>query len=275
MVASSLAFIGVDIDTSTLDAGTARDNFRQMASDQLELFRFVSTLGSLDVLPVGAPDGIPDVDPTKILYFGNSFGSVLGSTALALAPEARAACFTVGGDDLSLIMRDSPTFHLLIKSIEPAGTTQAQMARFIAVVQGIVDPGDPLNYAPFVTQRALDGVTGWHATDVLLQEVHDDNIIPNDATSGLARALGLTQVAPVVTPVAGLASAPAPVSGNGPNGVTAGLFQFDRTGGQPADHKTLLGSAEAMGQYVAYFKSALASPPPAHPVIVNAYAPAQ
>ena len=80
-----------------------------MASDQLELFRFVTTLGSLDVLPLGAPDGIPDVDASRILYIGESFGAVLGATALALGPEAHAACLTVGGDDLSLIMRDSST----------------------------------------------------------------------------------------------------------------------------------------------------------------------
>jgi len=109
IVISTLTFLGADIDAHTLDAGIARDNFRQMASDQLELFRFVTTLGSLDVLPLGAPDGIPDVDASRILYIGESFGAVLGATALALGPEAHAACLTVGGDDLSLIMRDSST----------------------------------------------------------------------------------------------------------------------------------------------------------------------
>lgn len=270
MVVSTLSFIGADLDTRTLDPGIARDNFRQMASDQLELFRFVSTLGSLDVLPVGAPDGVPDVDPTKVLYVGNSFGAVLGSTALALAPEARAACLTVGGDDLSLVIRDSPTFHILMNTLEPSGTTRAQMARFIAVVQGVIDPGDPLNYARFVAQQPLDGVPGWHGTDVLLQEVKDDRIIPNDATAGLARALELTQVQPVAVPVASLASAPAPVSGNGPNGTTAGLFQFDQAGGQPADHETLFGMPEPVRQYVEFFRTALTS---THARIVNAYAP--
>jgi hypothetical protein len=268
MVVSTMSFIGVDLDARTLDAGIARDNFRQMASDQLELFLFVSTLGSLDVLPEGAPDGIPDVDATKVLYLGESFGAVLGSTALALGPEARAGCLTVGGDNLSLIIRDSPTFHILVKSIEPPGVTQAQLARFASIVQDIVDPGDPINYAPFVTQKALDGVPGWRGTDVLLQEVKDDNIIPNDATSGLARTLGLTQVQPVVYPVTGLSSATAPVSGNGPNGVTAGLFQFDQAGGAPADHRTIIGTPEAMKQYIAFFQSALTSP---RAQIVNAY----
>ena len=60
-----------------------RDNFRQMASDQLELVRFIQSLSTLDLLPLGAPDGVPDLDTTKILYLGHSFGSVLGGTSVA------------------------------------------------------------------------------------------------------------------------------------------------------------------------------------------------
>ena len=270
VVASTLSFLGVDLGASTLDAGIARDNFRQMASDQLELFRFISTLGALDVLPIGAPDGVPDVDPTKVVYLGNSFGAVLGSTALALAPEARAGCFTVGGADLSLVMRDSATFRILMQHIQPTGVTRAQVARFIAVVQAVVDRGDPINYAQFVAQRALDGVDHWRGTDVLLQEASGDAIIPNDATAALARALHLMQVEPLVFEVPGLASAPAPVSANGPNGVTAGLFQFDQAGGQPADHRTLFDTPEATRQYVAFLQSALAS---SRASIDDAYAP--
>ena len=267
-VTSTMAFVGVNLNTYSLDAGMARDNFRQMASDQLELFRFVESLGSLDVLPLGAPDGVPDVDPTRVVYLGESFGAVLGSTALALGPEAHAACLTVGGDDLALILRDSQTFKFLLRAIDPPGVDQEQLARFIVAAQSLVDRGDPINYAAFVNQQPLDGVPGWRGTDVLLQEVKDDTIIPNDATSGLARALGLSQVQPVVMPIAGLQSVAAPMAGNGPGGVTAGVFQFDQAGGAPAQHTTIMGTPEAIKQYTAFFQSALSSP---HPQIVNAY----
>jgi hypothetical protein len=260
MVVSTLSFLGVSLEARSIDVVRARDNFRQMASDQLALFRFVSTLGALDVLPPGAPDGVPDLDPTRVLYIGVSFGAVLGATALSLAPEARAGCLTVGGGHLASIMRDSPTFRLLMRSLEPPDATDAGRARFMVMAQGLVDPGDPVNYAPFVAGRALDGVPGWRGTDILLQEVKDDNIIPNDATAALARSLGLAQVAPVVTPVAGIPGALSPVTANGARGATVGLVQFAETGGRAAEHGTLFDSTEARGQYVDFFRSALGAP---------------
>src|SRR6185369_10343669 len=90
-IAATFSFFGVDPVTSSFDLGRARDNFRQMASDQLELVRLVNSLGSLDLLPVGAPDGVPDLDVSRILYIGHSFGSVQGPSAMALAPEIKHA----------------------------------------------------------------------------------------------------------------------------------------------------------------------------------------
>src|SRR6185369_5425014 len=88
---SIFSFFGVDTMTQTFDIGRARDNFRQMSSDQLELVRLINSLGELDLLPVGAPDGIPDLDVSRILYIGHSFGSVEGPSAMALAPEIKHA----------------------------------------------------------------------------------------------------------------------------------------------------------------------------------------
>jgi hypothetical protein len=153
-----------------------RDNFRQMAIDQLELVRLVQSLSALDVLPIGAPDGVPDLDPTRILYLGHSFGSVMGATIGALAPEIRAACWNVGGAGLLTLMRDSGLFSLIVNSFRPAGTPAADVARFFAVTQAIVDPGDPINFARFNTLEALPGVPNWKPKDVLIQEVENDNM---------------------------------------------------------------------------------------------------
>ncbi len=260
-VSSTLGFIGVDLDAKSIDVGIARDNFRQLASDQLHLFRLVSGLGALDLLPAGAPDGVPDLDPSRVFYLGVSFGAVVGSTALAFVPEAHAACLTVGGAPLGTIMRDSQTLRLLVNSILPEGATDADLSRFIAVAQGIIDSGDPVNYAPFVAGRPFPGVPGWRGTDILLQEAIDDGIIPNSASSMLARALGLVQVEPALVPVPGLSRAPSPLAAAA-DAPVRGLLQLDRADGQPTNHRTFFGTAEARRQYVDFFRSALAAPRP-------------
>src|SRR5690606_19465720 len=113
---------------------------RQMASDQLELVRLIESLGTLDLLPVGAPDGVPDLDTSRILYIGHSFGSVQGPTIMALAPEIKQAVWNVGGDGLMKLLRDSGTFGLLVNSFRPPMTPDGALGRFFAVTQAIVDP---------------------------------------------------------------------------------------------------------------------------------------
>ncbi len=266
-ITASFSFFGIDEATQSFDIGRARDNFRQMASDQLELVRLIDSLGSLDLLPVGAPDGVPDLDVSRILYIGHSFGSVQGPTIFAIAPEITQAVWNVGGDGLTTLLRDSGTFGVLVNALKPPGTADGALARFFAVTQAIVDPGDPLNFARFGTQEALAGVPGWKPRDVLLQEVIDDNIVPNSTSEALARATGLVLVDPK-RPISGLPTAPAPVTGNLASGATGAIAQFDTMdGGMTANHGGLIFSAEARAQYVAFFASGLTAahatvPPP-------------
>ena len=266
---SVTGFFAADPDTKTFDLEKVRDNFRQMASDQLELVRFIQSLATLDLLPLGAPDGVPDLDTTKILYLGHSFGSVLGPTVGALAPEIRAACWNVGGNGLTTLIRDSGLFSLFIDAFRPPGTPKADVAKFFAITQAIIDPGDPANYARFATLEPLNGVPGWRAKDVLVQEVKEDRIVPNTSTEVLARALGLAQVGPITHEVPSMTRLAAPVTGNLPSGATGGLVQFETANGTVATHGDLIFSPEAKKQYVEFFRTALAG----RATIIDAYGP--
>ncbi|MEJ7735219.1 MAG: hypothetical protein WKG00_39295 [Polyangiaceae bacterium] len=258
-VASIFGFFGIDPQTQDFDIGRARDSFRQMGSDQLELVRFIGTLGDLDVLPPGAPDGVPDLDVSRILYIGHSFGSVQGPTVFALAPEITQAVWNVGGDGIMTLIRDSQTFSLLVEALAPPGTSMPALGRFFAATQAIVDRGDPLNFARYGTLEPLPGARGWKARDVLLQEVVDDSIVPNSATEALARAAGLT-LADAARPVSGMAQASAPLQGNLQSGATGVLYQFARMNGDaPANHGELIFSDEARAQYVGFFSTGLSA----------------
>ncbi|APR81510.1 Lipase-like protein [Minicystis rosea] len=236
----AFSFFGVDPSGNSFDIARARDNFRQMTSDQLELVRFIKRLGTLDLLPVGAPDGVPDLDVSRILYIGHSFGSVQGPAIFALAPEITQATWNVGGDGLMMLLRDSSTFSLLVNSLKPPATPDGAMGRFFAVTQAIVDPGDPINFARFANQEAPPGVPDWKPRDVLLQEVINDSIVPNSTTEALARAAGLVLLDPK-SAISGLPSAKAPATGNVAGGATGGISQFDVIeGGQTAQHGELI-----------------------------------
>lgn len=256
---ATFRFFGIDPDTQVFDIEKARDNFRQMASDQLELTRFVGSLGSLDLLPIGAPDGIPDLDTSKILYIGHSFGSVQGPTIFALAPEIKQAVWNVGGAGLMTLLRDSATFGLLVDSMKPVGTADGALGRFFAMTQAIVDPGDPLNYARYGTLEGLPGVAGWEPRDVLLQEVVKDSIVPNSTSELLARTAGLVNMSPVVS-VSGLPETEGAVTGNLPGGATGVMSQWDNIeGGKVATHGELIFAPEAQAQYVKFFETGLAA----------------
>jgi pimeloyl-ACP methyl ester carboxylesterase len=261
-------FLGVDLAAKSFDVAKAGDNFRQMASDQLELVRFLGSLGQLDLLPEGAPDGVPDLDVSQVLYIGHSFGSVQGATIFAIAPELTHAVWNVGGAGLTVLLRDSPLFGLVLKGLRPPGTPDGSLGRFFAMIQAIVDPGDAANYARFAANEAPPGITGWKPRDVLLQESVPDGIVPNSSAEVLARGLGLVNQNAIAR-VSGLPGQTGAITGNLAGGATGVLAQFDRMNGDtPATHGELIFSAEAKKQYVAFFASGLAT---GHSTVQPAY----
>ncbi len=261
-------FFGVDLSENSFVIGKARDNFRQMASDQLYLVELLRSLDTLDILPPGAPDGIPDLDTSAILYIGHSFGSVQGATLFATAPEVSHAVWNVGGAGLMMLLRDSNLFSVLVDSLRPDGFSDGAVARFMAITQAIADPGDALNFARFAQLEPTPGLEAWAARDVLLQEVIDDAIVPNSTTAALARAVGV-ELMDAIVPVSGLPSVSGPVSANLLSGATGVMTQFDVVDGTAASHGELIFAPEGRAQYVEFFTTGLAdghaTVPPSYP----------
>ena len=252
---SVLGFFGVDPDTLDFDIAKARDNFRQMSLDQLALVRFMQTQADLDLLPLGAPDGKPDLDVSRFLYVGHSFGGVQGPAIFALAPEIQHAVWNVGGDGMMFILEDSPLFSIFVDGLRPPGVADGALARFLSATQAIVDPGDGLNYARYVLDAPLADEP--RPRNVLLQQVIDDGIVPNTSTEAIARAAGLVLLNPV-RPFPGAVVDPSSESTPRPDGSTGVITQFaTMNGGEVATHGELIFTEEARAQYVEFFRTGI------------------
>ena len=68
-----------------------RDGFRQSVADMIQLVRTIQTGVDVD------GDGVADLDPLRIYYFGQSLGGMYGASLLAIEPGVRAGVLNVPG----------------------------------------------------------------------------------------------------------------------------------------------------------------------------------
>jgi hypothetical protein len=71
------------------------DGIRQTAADLMQLVRVIQVGIDVD------GDGQHDLSPSRIFYFGQSFGANYGTVFLAVEPSVRAGVLTVAGDPLA------------------------------------------------------------------------------------------------------------------------------------------------------------------------------
>ncbi|MBI3184226.1 MAG: hypothetical protein HYZ28_19000 [Myxococcales bacterium] len=158
----------------------ARENFRQMAFDQMQLSR-VALAMDLDA------DGTPEFAP-ELGYFGNSLGGIMGASFVTYDPRVKHAVLNVPGGGLGNILvsddiRDRVGLLLVAKtglvfqSVEYYGA----FPFFRAMAQLFMEPGDPINLGQV------------HGADraLLVQEGVGDRLVPNFTTEDLARAMGV------------------------------------------------------------------------------------
>src|SRR5690606_1895182 len=138
---------------------------------------------------------------------------------MGLAPELQNGFLSVPGGRVAAIVHRSQTFALLVAAMAPPGVDPADVDRFFPLLQTAIERGDPLAWA----EAAID-----HDRDVLVQQVIDDEIMPDETTMALGRALGLERVGPHLQDVPGLPDhvGDFPVSAN-VDGRTRVYMQFD------------------------------------------------
>jgi dienelactone hydrolase len=133
----------------------ARDGLAQTVVDLLQLVRVIQV--GVDV----NGDSVPDLDPSRIYYFGASLGGVYGGPFVALEPSVRAAVFNASGgtliDNRRLTRRgDRATVGQLLGGC--ATTDPTSCVRLPSLLNGGPDPLLPTNPLPFNENLPLRNV---------------------------------------------------------------------------------------------------------------------
>ncbi|MCA9667576.1 MAG: hypothetical protein KC503_18375 [Myxococcales bacterium] len=257
---SIVDFFGLDLASKTFEIGRVRDSFRQAYADLLQLSRLVTRAQGIDLLPLGQPDGVPEIKASEVMVVGHSLGGILGSGLLALDARCAVGALAGAGAGLTNIVLESGLLGAFVNALKRPGVSDADIRAFFPLLQTIFERGDPGNYA-YALQRAPYGApAATSLKHVLYLAVQDDRVVPNSTSEALARAAGVPQLPPVLSSVVGLPLGGAlPISGNGREQKTAGYFQYDRFGDKKATHGDVTTSVEPQAQLVHFLETYLAS----------------
>ena len=210
----------------------------QTGADQIFFLRAIQGMASLDLLHAGpggepalGPDGVPEIDPSTILYKGISEGGNNAQRFLPFAPEILAAEATVGGARLgeTLIHQSADQILLQIGGIMQ-NLRPVELWVGLSLFQAGFDPQDGHTYLRHLYREPLLPFAG--SSDVtppstIWTEGIGDSLVPNNASRAMAAELGVPHVRPIAVEVPGLEQVDAPLAGNIAPGITAGYFQFD------------------------------------------------
>lgn len=160
-------------------------------------------------------DGQVVADPERILYYGISLGGIEGAVLAAQGHGLERHALHVPGAQWSTMLERSSNWVVFEYLMVDAVTDPADRQRLYAASQLWWDPVDPMSWVPDLL-----------GTELLLQESIGDEQVRNLTTDALARSLGLDQLQPVVSTVAGLPGA---------SSSTRALVQFDPDVGLPPE----------------------------------------
>jgi hypothetical protein len=206
------------------------DHWVETTAEQLAFLRFLSSLGDLDVLPLGAPDGVPDLSVEPLLYHGISEGANNGQGLVPYAPELRAAALVAGGARLAevLVHQQAETFLTQVPAFVP-GLLPVEIWVGVSLFQTVFDQQDRHNHLAFAYRNPLLVAGTTRKASVLLVEGLDDSLVPNAATESAAWVLDIPQML-ALRDVPFLTQAPAPVSANVDAETSGALVQYAPTG---------------------------------------------
>jgi hypothetical protein len=203
-----LAILGLINDGFT-DFPTVPERSMQGLVEKLVGLRFARDVLSAD--EAMAIDGVAAVDPTRVSYYGNSQGGILGAAYMALSTDIERGVLGVAGMPYSLLLPRSNDFELFLLGLRQQYPDARDLSVLIGAIQNAWDVAEPSGYAHFTTDDPLPG-TPPH--QVLIQVGVGDAQVTTLGAHVMARAYGASLVSPVHREVWGVPEATAPFVGS-------------------------------------------------------------
>ena len=214
-----------------------RDLFRHGVVDYLQLIRLISSEDFAVPSDIVGGQSAVRFATDDLLWFSHDLGSAVGAMLLAIEPQIHSAFLSAAGGGAAVAFLDRPGAEIanLVALLIGVDIEQEPLTAEHPVVnillQPLLDPADPINYAPHALRRS-DGVTG--PVHLIMTEGLNDDVTRPDTTEALGAAFGV----PIAEPVRAdslphrawmLEAVPLPATGNvetpyGP--VTGALVQF-------------------------------------------------
>jgi len=191
-----------------------RDNFRESVANWIWLGRCLPMLAEVDL----DENGIPDFDVDHVYSIGASLGSILGGPYSALEENIDAFILAAAGGKFASIAREgeaAPYFEIiewLDRLLNPDQPVTHFLGMLLDIIQSILDPADPANFAVHTVQDPLPVVDG-HVPQVFQQGSAYDEVIGGPSGGWLCRAGNWPQITPYAWDV-GMPHVSAPYSGS-------------------------------------------------------------
>lgn len=233
---------------NVLNPAASVHNVVQAGIDNFSLLRMITGLTATSIpwkkgyIRTGSLTFSPALkfDASKVYFLGHSQGGLTGPVALAFESGFKGAVLSGagGGAIQSLLEKTEPSS---LKSVMELAVKE-KVDRFhplLNLIQQLLEPADPLNYARLLQREPPQGQTPRH---LLLTEGIVDHYTPNVTTEALALAVNVPLVGTVYRPVPaldqfGVKAVTGPVAGNistSSGSVTGGLCQFKARTASPA-----------------------------------------
>jgi hypothetical protein len=168
----------------------ARDGLRQTTANLMQLVRVIQIGMDVD------GDAIPDLDSSRIFYFGQQFGGIYGLQFLAVEPDVQLGVVNVAGGPLAEIgrlanaagqallpLRSTERQNVPLQIDTSAAMVPAQLD--IDQSEWAAQSGDAVAYAPHIRKQPLANVA---AKGILFQFAGGDTTVPNPTSSAIVRA---------------------------------------------------------------------------------------
>ncbi len=141
------------------------------------------------------------VDPSEVLYYGNSQGGILGGVYLAMSPVIERGVLGVPGMPYNLLLTRSADFTPFFALFQAVYHDQEDIAFWMALMQNLWDSAEPGGWGRHMTEDPIAGVP---VKRVLLQDAIGDAQVSPLGAQNMARAYGASLIGTPYQPVWGL-----------------------------------------------------------------------